>query len=62
MNMEHKYTQKKWKNLIFCFLVFCSMLSYELAKLEPNMLVKMPGRKHLGCGRLKEMAFQKRFC
>lgn len=35
------------------------MLSYELPKPEPNMFIKMPGRKCLGFGRLK--AFQIRF-
>lgn len=43
------------------FSVFCSMLSYELPKPEPNMFIKMPGRKCLDFGRLEEMAFQIRF-
>lgn len=37
-----------------CFLLFCSMLSYELPKSEPDMLIKMPGRKHLAFGRLED--------
>lgn len=37
-----------------CFLLFCSMLSYELPKPEPDMLSKMPGRKHLAFGRLED--------
>lgn len=41
--------------------LLCSTLSYELPKPELNMFIKMPGRKHLGYGRLKEIAFQIRF-
>lgn len=49
------------KRLIFGLPLLCSMLSYELLKPEPSKFVKMPGRKRLGFGRLKETAFQIRF-
>lgn len=42
MNIHRK---NKMETANICFLLFCSMLSYELPKLEPNMLIKMPGRK-----------------
>lgn len=36
------------------------MLSYELPKSEPNILTKMPGRKHLVFGRLKDNGISKK--
>lgn len=64
MNMEHEHTYKnkiKWKkaNIWLLLFVLCSFMNFQ--KPEPNMFVKMPGKKHLGLGRLKEMAFQIRF-
>lgn len=46
--------------LIFDFLYFvlCSLMNFQNQK---QMFIKMPGRKHLGSGRLKEIAFQIRF-
>lgn len=64
MNTEHEHTYKnkiKWKKANIWLLLLCSMLSYELPKPEANMFIKMSGSRHLGFGRLKEMAFQIRF-
>lgn len=36
------------------------MLSYELPKSEPDMLIKMPGRKHLAFGRLEDNGISKK--
>lgn len=44
-----------------CYLLFCSMLSYELPKSKPDMLITMPGRKQRPEG-LKTVALQKWFC
>lgn len=56
---QHTYKNKiKWKKANILLPLLCSMLSYELPKPEPNMFIKMPGRKHLEFGRLKETAFQ----
>lgn len=43
-----------------CFLLFCSMLSYELPKSEPDMVIKMPGREHLAFGRLEDNGISKK--
>lgn len=44
-----------------CFLLLCSMLSYELPKSEPNMFIKMPGRKcFFFFGRLKDNGISKK--
>lgn len=63
MKMEHNIhikIKQNGKRLIFDFLYFV-LCSLELPKPEPNMFIKMPGRKRLQFGRLKEIAFQIRF-
>lgn len=57
MNIHRK---NKMATANICFFLFCSMLSYELPKSEPNMLIKMPGRKHLVFGRLKDKGISRK--